>query len=244
VSDSNEVLEVPAGFEAAHREWLNQGGSEFRKRFRACSTKEYYCTEYWRLVREARLERDSYKCFRCGRPAEQVHHLHYDFRGEDHLHPDVLVSVCFACHSIVEYGRNAEALVPVIRRRIGSCRGFIEGQKGYSESQNPVKVYSRLLEYRDRLARYEQLYETRTPYSNKPIRAGSDEEKAFMATLQERDVEYHRLALQEVSSWTGTEKEKTARIIPLLEREIEKCREFGKSVVQPTDAGSEPECPF
>jgi len=221
-----ELPKIASGFESAHQEWLSQGAHEFKKPFRLGAPKEFYATHYWKLVRQAALGRDCFKCFRCGSQADQVHHLCYSFIGEDHLHPETLVSVCRGCHGVVEYGRKALELACVIDRRISLCYGFIEGQKGCGD-QNTVKVFSRLLEYRDRLAKLEQLYEAQTPYNSKRrIRTGAEEKKAFRAEWQQKDAEYQRLAKEQVNSWVGSESEKVSRIIPLLEREIEKCRDF------------------
>jgi hypothetical protein len=160
------ITQLPTpGYESAHEKWLAQNPEEFRKRFRVGAPREFYASRYWKLVRQATLERDSFKCFRCSKNAVQVHHLHYEFMGEDHLHPETLVSICLDCHSVVEYGRHAEALVPVIRRRIRSCKGFAEHKPGFQD-QTPVKVFARLLEYRDKLADLRSLFEARTPYTN------------------------------------------------------------------------------
>jgi hypothetical protein len=136
--------EVPSGYEAAHWEWLYQGAKDFRIRFGLDAQQAFYRTQYWRLVSQATLQRDGFTCFRCGEQASQVHHLHYRFMWENHLHPEALVSVCYVCHGLVEYARQAEALVPIIHRRIYSCQGFVDGTP-CSERGNPVRVFSRLL---------------------------------------------------------------------------------------------------
>ena len=251
MTDRPELPKVALGFEAAHEEWLSQGSHEFKKPFRFGAPKEFYATQYWKLVRQATLERDCFKCYRCGKQANQVHHLRYDFIGEDHLHTETLVSICPGCHGMVEYGRNAQELVRNrIRPRISSCQGFVEGRRGCRD-QNPVKAFSRLLEYRYELAELERLYETQIPYSNKRLGTGIKKEldrwatklsrhnnqveegKTFLAKLHQKGAEYQRLATVEVSAWTGSEEDKTSRIIPLLEREVEKCLEFANKVVQP-----------
>ena len=228
---------VSSGYEAAHREWLAQGGKQFRIRFGLGAQVAFYHTQYWRLVSQATLERDGFKCFRCAEQACQVHHLHYEFMWQDHLHPEALVSVCYGCHGLVEYARKAETLVPIIRRRIYSCQSFVDGMPG-SGRGNPVRVFSRLLEYRERLAELTRLYESNVHYTSGATPLGSEKDKQQAA----RDAEFSLLARAEIDSWTGSEREKAARIIPLLDQEIQNCLEFRSRVAQPlTDARQRPE---
>jgi len=227
---------VPPGFEAAHEEWLSQRAGGFNRRV-GYGDAAFYDTRYWTLVRKAILERDGFKCFRCSEVATQVHHLHYNFKREDHLHPEALVSICRPCHGLVEYARNAEDLVSRIRCRIKCCQGFVDGRSGY-EDQNPVKVYSRLIEYRESLSELRGLYESKTAYRSAPV-VESKEEKAFRAqgrvvlSLSNESLERNARATLLINAWNGSEREKAARIIPLLERELEDCLEFGKLVLKP-----------
>ena len=236
-SRSATAVDVPPGFEAAHEEWLNQGGWEFKRRVMCYGDAAFYATRYWTLVRKATLERDGFKCFRCSKQANQVHHLHYTFLRQDHLHPEALVSICRPCHGLVEYARNAEDLLSQIRSRIVSCQGFVDGRHGY-EDQNPVKVYSRLLEYRKRLSELRGLYESQTAYESVPVKE-SKEEKALRAqglvrlSLSKESLEIQHQATILMNTWDGSEVEKAARIIPMLEREEEDCLEFAKLVLKP-----------
>jgi hypothetical protein len=132
-------VQVPAGFEIAHEEWLANGGKEFRRKFNAGAHYNYYRTRYWALVRQAVLARDSATCFRCRGTASYVHHLNYNFTGEDHLHPEILVSVCGRCHQVVEYARLAESLISKISRRISLCEGFLEDRQGCLD-QNGARI--------------------------------------------------------------------------------------------------------
>ena len=244
---------VPSGYEAAHSEWLCQGAKAFHNRFQQSANDTFYRTHYWRLVRQATLQRDGYTCYRCGEQATQVHHLHYRFKWEDHLHPETLVSVCYMCHGVIEYAREAETLAPRIRRRIYSCQGFVDGTP-CSENGNPVRVFSRLLEYREKFAEIKRLYESGVHYNSNRVEAEAiHKEKAQVATgvparlqgivylaldaqdaeLDARDAEFNRVAKAEIDSWTGSDREKAARIIPLLEQELQNCLEFASRVVQP-----------
>jgi hypothetical protein len=225
---------VPPGFEAAHEEWLSQHAGGFNRHV-GYGDAAFYDTRYWTLVRKAILERDGFKCFRCSEAATQVHHLHYRFKREDHLHPEALVSICRPCHGLVEYARNARDLVSQIQSRIHRCQGFVDGMRG-CEDQNPVKVYSRLIEYRKRLSELRGLYESKTGYTRA---IESEDEKAFRAqsrvvlSLSEESLEIHHRATLLINAWDGSDREKAARIIPLLEREMEDCLEFEKLVLKP-----------
>lgn len=56
----------------------------------------YLRSDAWKALREATLKRDGFRCVRCNRPAEQVHHLTYDRWQEEELSD--LVSLCRPCH--------------------------------------------------------------------------------------------------------------------------------------------------
>lgn len=66
-------------------------------------SKAFYRSKAWKQVRLYCLMRDRYLCQRCGRPAEEVHHITHltpqnitDVRVS--LNPDNLVSLCKDCH--------------------------------------------------------------------------------------------------------------------------------------------------
>lgn len=69
--------------------------------------QQYLASDQWRRIRNLVLERDGFKCRRCGdggRAADiishlDVHHITYDRRGEEHL--DDLVLLCRRCHQWV-----------------------------------------------------------------------------------------------------------------------------------------------
>src|SRR5581483_897634 len=138
------------GFEVAHAEWLRIGGPAFREVHRFGPRSDFCRSQYWKLGKEALLVAREFKCCRCTGNANQVHHLNYDYVGEDHLHPETLVAVCRPCHGLVEYARKAESLMSRISRRISLCNGFLEDHRGCLD-QNATHIYARLLEYQDEL---------------------------------------------------------------------------------------------
>jgi hypothetical protein len=117
-----------------------------------------------------------------------------------------------------------------------------------------VKAFARLLEYREKFAEIRRLYENGVHYNSNRVEAEAiHKEKAQVATdvpaclqrivylpldardaeLGERDAEFNRVAKAEIDSWTGSDREKAAHIIPLLEQELQNCLEFANRVVQP-----------
>lgn len=63
----------------------------------------FYKSQEWSKVRQYVLMRDKYKCQKCNRPAQEVHHIKH--LTPDNiwdpwiaLNPDNLISLCKACH--------------------------------------------------------------------------------------------------------------------------------------------------
>ena len=244
MSPHNNLLEmetasagIKPGFEAAHAEWVKIGGKTFRDRHRPTVRPDFYRSQYWKLVKEAVLISKSFKCCRCGGDAKQVHHLHYDFIGEDHFHPESLVAICRPCHGLVEHARNAEALISRISRRISLCNGFMEDRRGCLD-QNAIHVAARLLEYREDLGELRRLFATQTFYTN-PRNHTETEREAFSIQFKLVRQAYEESATKLVSSWEGTEKEKAQKLIPLLESEIQNCRQFVIEVFAPVAPNQE-----
>jgi hypothetical protein len=225
------AIQVPTGFELAHEEWLAKGGEEFRRKYYAGAHFDYYQTRYWALVRQAVLARDSATCFRCQGSAGYVHHLTYTSTGEDHLHPETLAPVCGSCHQMVEYARLAESLMSKIRRRISLCTGFLEDRRGCL-AQSAAHVYARLLEYQDEIAELQTLFSSGTPYTN-PRRKSDAEAAAVVGRFPQERQGYEERAASLVAAWEGSEKEKAARLLPMLESEREKCQKFAAEVLEP-----------
>ena len=60
--------------------------------------EEFLRTSYWRTVFGYMKERDKV-CQRCREKGElQVHHRHYDHRGEEFRHLEDLIVLCELCH--------------------------------------------------------------------------------------------------------------------------------------------------
>ena len=223
--------QVPEGFEAAHEEWLRTGGPAFREVHRFGPCPDFYRSRYWKLVKECFLTSKGFKCLRCGGYADQVHHLYYDCRGEDHFHPESLVAVCGPCHGLMEYARNAEALISRISRRISLCEGFLDKSRGCLD-QNPVHVCARLLEYQDELAQLRKLFQADTYYRNSRVTTERDAE-AFDAWYRQKTEAYEKRAADMVSTWAGTDEEKSRLLLSMLAQEIENCRGFIAEVREP-----------
>jgi hypothetical protein len=223
--------QVPTGFEAAHAEWLRIGGQAFRELQRFGPRSDFYRSRYWTLVKEAVLISREFKCCRCDGDANQVHHLNYDYVGEDHLHSETLVAICRPCHGLVEYARKAESLSSRISRRISLCKGFLDDSRG-CHNQNATHIYARLLEFRDELAELRELFVTKTHYSNPRIKSQAESEAVVARFKKEREA-YEEQAEKLVSTWDGSEKEKAERLPPLLQLEIENCRKFVLEVFVP-----------
>ena len=245
--NTSDNFQVPAGFEVAHEEWLALGGKKFlclpgkltpaheeslaARGQRYITHSDYYKMRYWALVRQAVLARDSSTCFRCRGPASYVHHLSYTFRGEDHLHPETLVSICGPCHQIVEYARLAESLLTKIHRRISLCSGYLKDEPGCLD-QDAAHVAARLLGYQDTLAELEKLFATNTLFKKHRGKSVTETE-ATSEQCREVGDSYEKQALDLVSVWQGSEKEKAERLIPMLEMEIPKVERFIAKVLEP-----------
>jgi hypothetical protein len=215
-------------FEVIHAEWLRVGGDAFYQQHYGGPGAEYYKSDYWKLLRECILQRDSLRCVRCGKPAVQVHHVHYDFVGADHLHPETLASVCRPCHGLVEYARKADSLSRRINRRTVAVQRFLSGA---SSIDGPVKSYARLLKYRDELLNLRRLFEGKISYSNPtPPQPVLDQ---LRLRRQTNEKALFDAAAIEVSEWGGSDNHKAEQIIRLLQSEIENCRRFQAYVFAP-----------
>lgn len=65
--------------------------------------KSFYNSKEWQQARENALMRDGYMCQRCGRLAEEVHHIvpltsHNIQLWEIALDEGNLISLCYECH--------------------------------------------------------------------------------------------------------------------------------------------------
>lgn len=74
--------------------------------------KSFYKSKEWENVRKAVLMRDNYLCVKCGRPAEEVHHIkHLSPKNINDpsisLNMDNLASLCRDCHFEEHRGEHA-----------------------------------------------------------------------------------------------------------------------------------------
>lgn len=65
--------------------------------------KAFYKSKEWQMTREYVLRRDNYLCVKCGRPAEEVHHIKHLSPSNIYdpavtMNPDNLASLCKDCH--------------------------------------------------------------------------------------------------------------------------------------------------
>ena len=76
--------------------------------------KPFYDSKEWKAVREYVMMRDHYCCRKCGKPAQEVHHIIHlnELNIWDPgitLNPDNLMSLCRECHfrqHELDAGRN------------------------------------------------------------------------------------------------------------------------------------------
>ena len=66
-------------------------------------SKSFYHSKEWAQVRSFVLMRDKYKCQKCGKPAQEVHHKEHltpanIWDNSVNLNPDNLISLCRDCH--------------------------------------------------------------------------------------------------------------------------------------------------
>jgi len=214
--------EFRSALELAHEEWIKHGG---KKIFSSFSEIAFYKTHYWDLVKRAILNRDASLCFRCGGGANQVHHLHYDFRGEDHLHPESLVAVCRPCHGLVEYARIAIELVSKIELKI------------VSSSSDTIHAYALLLKYQDKLKRLRDGFSSGVPFERGHLRLKRGNE--LKLDTHGKDNVFLDTATQEITRWDEESFERQHQLFSRLREEIQNYYLFINEVLRPTNDGGE-----
>ena len=73
------------------------------------SYSAYIRSPAWRTKRRERLALDKGRCVVCGARAVNVHHITYERLGDENVRRD-LVSVCRACHKLLDAIERAERL--------------------------------------------------------------------------------------------------------------------------------------
>jgi 5-methylcytosine-specific restriction endonuclease McrA len=105
-----DCLSATEYFNFAFRFWMKHVKREAKRkrnsdRYKAMH-REYLETDQWKARRDERLKIDGHKCVDCGKPAQCVHHLHYQtWRHEDVAFD--LVSLCNDCHYERHFGKAA-----------------------------------------------------------------------------------------------------------------------------------------
>ena len=105
-------------------------------------SKAFYNSKEWQNVREGVLMRDKYLCVKCGRPAEEVHHIVHltpENIGDDNvtMNPDNLMSLCKECHMKIH---KEEKIRRAIRRNKMRVRHRITDERGiYIDDDGEVK---------------------------------------------------------------------------------------------------------
>src|SRR4051812_5234122 len=211
---------APAGEEFRERHfWVSSIETEVD--IKRWTDKPFYKSTYWSLIRDAILQRDQSHCFRCRETATQVYHLSCRFIGEDHKHPETLISICRPCHGLVEYARKAHSLSHRIAGRISVCEELV---RNAVSAQEALKVSVRLLQYIDSLtllkADFAGLFADNA--------SGG---RASPARVTEADYEQH--ALRMFSDISDSPKIHVDRILVQLRRQLTACTEFERTVMEP-----------
>lgn len=93
-------------------------------------SKSFYKSKEWAQVRSFVLMRDKYKCQKCGKPAQEVHHKEHltpdnIYDPTINLNPDNLVSLCKDCHFEEHRQDKAEGKHAYDQSKKSDCReGF------------------------------------------------------------------------------------------------------------------------
>lgn len=70
------------------------------------SYQDYINGELWQIIRARILVRDNYICAICLQAANTVHHRSYSKEVMAGLHDEQLVTLCWNCHTFIEYYQN------------------------------------------------------------------------------------------------------------------------------------------
>jgi len=85
-------------------------------------SRQFYNSKLWKDTREYILMRDKYLCVKCGKPAEEVHHIiHLTPQNITDkavcVNPDNLISLCRDCHFDEHRGEHGTGRI--VREEIG-----------------------------------------------------------------------------------------------------------------------------
>lgn len=101
--------------------------------------KALYNSKEWEVVRQTALMRDNYLCTKCGRPAEEVHHIvHLSPKNITDtnvtLNIDNLISLCKDCHFEEHRGEHAKG------RASKEQQEYMFDENGYIIKVAPVQL--------------------------------------------------------------------------------------------------------
>lgn len=93
------------------------------------SYKEYLESEMWAKIRADRLGRFP-DCMVCSSPADQVHHIDYDMRTLCGLDHRMLVTLCEACHTSIEFVDGKKVPLSQANERLCAAVERVGGKGG------------------------------------------------------------------------------------------------------------------
>lgn len=211
-------MPVPSGFEDAHRCWLEVGGESFARQFISGPDTSFYQGEYWKIVREIILKRDSFRCAKCNDAANQVHHLNYHYVGQDHFFPKSLISVCGRCHRLFEHIRRVEVFSSKIRSLI------------IRPLANPVHTYAKLLEYQDAVAAFRASYYSGVPHITSQY-IDEEDRTERLEEFRRRQNSYRESAQEAIATLGNENNPKEKYVRESLENELAACENFLKETL-------------
>ena len=99
--------------------------------------KSIYATTRWRAVRRAVLDRDGWKCRKCGgRGRMEVHHRKPLAEGGDPFDMAGLESICRGCHIALTTGQNRKPADP----EMGQWAAYIKQLISQTEGTNHDEI--------------------------------------------------------------------------------------------------------
>lgn len=112
---------------------------------RLLAYEDYLQTPHWKEKRRQALLLANYHCSRCNSIDNlEVHHLHYDTRGEENAAIDLQV-LCYACHDEIHYGKRQYIDDAEIARELKTEGDLAETARFFLQRQRQEKARPRLI---------------------------------------------------------------------------------------------------